>query len=120
MPTIYQPCNSQTLSVTVNAPTVTYGTTLSLAMSTSSVIPGDALTATAVLLSTQTGTPPVVGATVTLTITPEVGAAITQTAMTDSTGTAKFNLASLIATATATVGGFGAWTFVASFAGVTQ
>lgn len=120
MPTIYQPSSSQALTITVNEPTYTYGTTLSLVMSKPTVVPGDALTATATLLGTQTGTPPVAGATVSLTMTPSVGAAIKQTAVTNASGIAVFDLSSVIAAATPAVGGYGPWTFVASFDGVTQ
>jgi hypothetical protein len=53
-------------------------------------------------------------------MTPSVGAAIKQTAVTNASGIAVFDLSSVIAAATPAVGGYGPWTFVASFDGVTQ
>jgi len=108
------------MAVTVIEPTFTYDTTLTLAMSAPSVLPGDALTATATLLGAQAGTPPVVGAEIDLVITPEVGSDIKMTGITNASGVAVFDLTATIASATPTVGGYGAWKFFASFAGVTQ
>ena len=119
MPTIYNPSTSSPMTVTVNAPTFTYPTVLTLAMSAASVVPGGTLTATASLVATEAVSTPVPGAMITLTVTPVVGTATVLTGTTDSNGKAVFDLTSLVATATATNEGFGAWKFVASFAGMT-
>ena len=119
MPTIYNPSTSPAMTVTVNAPTITDPTVLSLAMSATSVVPGGTLTATATLTATESVATPIAGASITLTVTPAIGSTTVLTATTDTNGKAVFDVSSLVAAATATSEGFGAWKFVAAFAGMT-
>lgn len=120
MSTIYQPSTSPTMTVTVVAPTVTYPTALSLVISAPSVVAGAPLTAIATLTATEASAVPLADETITLTCTPAIGSTFSLVATTDAKGVASFDLTGCIATSTATVGGYGGWKFVASFAGATE